>query len=223
MASWSFTGSSRSAGAAIGPDAVPCDVLREDGSTGEHYAAVALSPPGWTAGDRATAVLSLLPIGRSQARVGIVGRDGVQRRADVDLSLRTVLALDANVEVAVSPLGAWTRVRITAPVGGGGNPVRLRVTTMDAGLVSFAGSDGPALGVGQVNARRGRSEQGVFVPTAADGTALGAAGGSAWFFCQIAVGGGYVRREVLPLGPLLAEPRPSLNWEFTLAVEARDA
>jgi hypothetical protein len=223
LAGWTFSAASRTAGGAMGPDGVPCDILREDGSTGEHHAQVALAAPGWTAGDRATAVLSLLPVGRSQARVGLVGRDGVQRRVDVNVALRTVLALDADVEAAVSPVGAWTRVRITAPIGTGAAPVRLRVTAMEAGLASFPGGDGPALGVGQINARRGQREQGVFVPTGADGTALGAAGGSAWFFCPIAVGGGYVRRAVLPLGPLSAEPLPSLAWEFTLPVEARDA
>lgn len=61
------------------------------------------------------------------------------------------------------------------------------------------------------------------MPTDAQGLALGTAGGSAWFACPVALGGGHVRREVLPLGPANAVPLPGLSWEVTLPVEARDA
>ncbi|EPX84565.1 hypothetical protein ruthe_02110 [Rubellimicrobium thermophilum DSM 16684] len=223
LADWAATGATVTTGGAIGPDLVACDVLVEDASTGYHSVLRALTDPGWTANDRCTAVVSLLPIGRGGARVGIFGRDGTHRFATVDLGARTVTAVSSEIEAAVTPVGAWTRLCITAPVHSGSDPVRVRIAAMNGNETFYAGSGSAAIAVAQINARRGGREAGVFVPTRAEGTALGTAGGSAWFRCPIAVGGGHVLREVLPLGPATAEPRPSLAWEVAIPVEARDA
>jgi hypothetical protein len=223
LSGWTFAGASRGAGAAVGPDGVLYDALVEDEAAGEHRAWVTLADPGWGVDDSATAVVSLLPIGRSAARVTIVGRDNIHRNADVDLATRGIIGLSAGVSVSVSAHGDWSRVRLTAKAGFGATPMRLRIGARDGAGVSYTGSGAAALAIGQINVLRGDRSQAIFVPTRADGTALGAAGGSAWFRCPIAVGGGHVRREVLPLGALAAEPMPSLNWSFTLQVEARDA
>lgn len=219
---WAFTGASRAALAAAGPDAVACDALAETAGTGEHRAEVTLDAESWVEGDVCTAVLSLLGLARSGARAAIRGRDGVLRGATLDLATGELSAVDAGVTARSRPHRGWQRLQLTAPAGEGGETPRLRVGALDAGAAAYAGSDGAAaLALGQVNLRRGAS--GVFVPCDATGAALGAAGGSAWFFCEIGTGGGLVRRELLPLAALRASPRPGLNWEFEIETEARDA
>jgi hypothetical protein len=114
------------------------------------------------------------------------------------------------------------RVRLSAPVGAGAEAPRLRINAIAGGALGYGGTDGAAaVAIGQVNARRGAN--GVFVPCGPDGAALGAAGGSAWFACEIGAGGGLTRRELLPLAGLRAAPRPGLAWEIEIETEARDA
>lgn len=223
LGGWTETGIAIDAGAALGPDDVPCDVIAEDASTGKHRVQRQLAAAGWAAGDRAWATVSLLPLGRTLARIGFVGRDSAFRFVDVDLAARTIVGLSAGVEGAVAPFGPWTRVRLSAPVGAGSGAVRLRIAAQDGSSASYTGSGAPALAVAQVNARRGGLADAVWLPCAASGAALGTAGGSAWFRCPVAVGGGTVRRELLPLGPATADPRPSLAWEVSFPTEARDA
>jgi hypothetical protein len=223
IADWTLTGAAADSGAAIGPDQVPCDILVEDAAESEHRAQQALAEPGWAPGDRAAAVVSLLPIGRNEARIGLVGRDNTHRHVTVDLAARTITGLSGGVEATLAPLGAWTRGGLRARVGSGASAVRLRIGALASGAVSYVGSGTAAFGIGQVNARRGGFEACVFVPCGPTGAALGTAGGSAWFFCPIAVGGGVVRREVLPLARASTEPRPSLAWQIGFPVEARDA
>lgn len=223
LADWTFAGATRVAEAAQGPDDILYDVLAEDETTGEHRAWVFLSAAPWGADDSVTASVLLRPAGRTAARVTIVGRDDVHRSADINLNGPTVIAVDENVTAAVTARGDWTQVRLTTKAGFGETPMRLRIAARNGSGVSYAGSGASALAIAQVNVWRGARSQAVFVPTGANGRALGTAGGSAWFYCPIAVGGGHVRREVLPLAPLTATPLPSLNWEFQIPVEARDA
>ena len=223
LAGWAATGVSIDAAAAMGPDEVPCDAIVEDATTGEHRVQRQLDAAGWATGDRAWATVSLLPLGRTQARIGIVGRDATYRHATVDLVARSIAGLSSAVEAAVAPLGPWTRLRLSAPLGSGSGAVRLRIAALASGNESYGGSGLPALAVAQVNARRGGLAEAVFLPCAASGAALGTAGGSAWFRCPVAAGGGTVRRELLPLGPATADPRPSLAWEVSFPTEARDA
>lgn len=223
LAGWTLTGAARTAEGAIGPDEVACDLLTEDTGTGAHRAARPLAAAGWAAGDTCAATVSLLPLGRSMARVGIVGRDGTFRFLRVDLAAVAILSNSGCDWAEVAPHRGWVRVRLVAPVGSGSETPALRIAADNGSGTDYTGSGAAALAVAQVNARAGGREAAIFVPTRADGSALGTAGGSAWFRCPLAAGGGFVRREVLPLGPAQATPLPSLNWEVLMPVEARDA
>lgn len=223
LAAWTLLGATRLPEAAAGPDLALCDLLAETTATGEHRAEIALADPGWAATDPVCATVTLAAAGRTEARVALVGRNGAVHSATLDLASGSVTATSGAVLAVAEPAAGWTRLRLEAAAGAGSAAVRLRINALAAGAASYTGSGAAALAIGQVNARRGRLQEAVFVPTGVDGAALGAAGGSAWFRCPVAVGGGILRREVLPLGPLRAEPRPSLAWEITLQVEARDA
>lgn len=222
LSHWALTLATRQAAAAVGPDAVACDALAEAAGDGEHHAEVTLATGSWVAGDRCTAVVSLLPLLRGAARVAIGGRDGVLRGARLDLVSGEVRAVDGDVAVRAAPHRGWVRIALTAPVGTGAAPPRLRISPLAADALDYPGADGQAaVAIGQVNARRGENR--VFVPCGTDGAALGAAGGSVWFACEIATGGGLVRRELLPLTTPVPTPRAGLNWEYRFETEARDA
>lgn len=222
LAHWTLTRMTRLAAAAVGPDAVVCDALAETAETGEHRAEVALAPAGWADDDLCAAVVSILPRGRTEGRIAIRGRDGVLRGGRFDLATGALRDLAAGVALRAEPHRGWTRLRLVAPVGTGAEAPRLRVNALADGALSYAGTEAlEAFALGQIAARRGTNSH--FVPCGPAGAALGAAGGAAWFRCEIGTGGGLVRRELLPLGPLRATPLPGLAWEIELPTEARDA
>jgi hypothetical protein len=222
IADWTLTGATVTADGAVGPDEVLCDVLVENGATGAHAATRVLDTGGWVAGDSCTCVVSLAPLLRTSARIGIHGRDNVLRSADLDLSIGALSNLTSGVTATTKDMGSWTRLVLTAPVGSGATAVALKVAGLASGAASYAGGNAPALAVGQVNARRGGAKEGIFLPTASDGSALGTDGGTAWFWVPLALGGGITRRQALPLGALSADPQPSLAWIVSAPLVTRD-
>ena len=222
LADWTLTGCTVTADGAVGPDEVLCDVMAEDGTTGAHAATRVLDAGGWVDGDLCTCVVSLAPLLRTAARVGLLGLDNVLRSADVDLSSRALSNLTSGVTATAKDMGGWTRLVLTAPVGTGATPVALKVAGLASGAASYAGGNAAALGIGQVNARRGGAKEGIFLPCNALGKALGTAGGTAWFWVPLALGGGIVRRQALPLGPLVPDPLPSLAWNISVPLVTRD-
>jgi hypothetical protein len=225
LSGWTTLGATIQPGAAMGPDLVPCDVLAENGDNSVHYVQIVSNVSGWGSGERIFFTMTLAGLTRTAARISVIGRDNVTRAAIADLATGAVTAEHAEVTARGEPNLGWTRVIVSAPVGSGGFQLRARILALGPGLAqSYAGASAPALAIAQVNLRRALLPgAGLFLPTGTDGRARGAGGGTAWFFCQVALGGGIVRREVLPLGPATAEPLPSLAWSISLPVEARDA
>jgi hypothetical protein len=203
---------------------VLADVLVETVDAGPHEARRPLAAEAWAAGDRVVVAAALRGLGRSWARVGWTGRDGVDRWARVDLTTWAITTSHPEVAaVSVMRGAAFRRIEVTGPVGSGGATPEATVTAMSGpATLSYTGSGSDAIAVAEVQARRVTGAD-LWLPAAAGGTALGAAGGTAWFRADLAFGGGLRRVEARPLSPFEAEALPGLGWRVSCTVETRNA
>ncbi len=92
----------------------------------------------------------------------------------------------------------------------------------DGATSSYAGDGSSALAVCEVQARLVTGYD-LFVRSGAGGTALGAAGGSAWVLMPLAFGGGLRTVEARFEGPWHAEALPGLSWQVSARMEGRNA
>jgi hypothetical protein len=117
----------------------------------------------------------------------------------------------------------WWRVTITNSSGVGASVPILRIGALDAaGLQSYLGDITKGLDVCEMQARVPTGYD-LFVPSDALGNAMGANGGSAWFWMQVAVGGGLTLAETRFTGPYKAVAMSGLRWSVTAEVEVRNA
>jgi hypothetical protein len=222
LAGWALTGAAATTAAVLGPSAEPVDGLDEDGSTGAHQATRAA--PGVLTGQTAVVHVSLRAAARSRARVELTGRDGVARHATLDLAAGLIETASGVTEATLTSRGnGWWRLRFLAAVGSGASAAVLRIAAMDGAGETYAGTSAAALSLAEMQVRARVAERDLFLPAAADGTALGAAGGSAWFLADIATGGGLTRREARFTAMWQAKPMQGLNWQVRGALEVRDA
>ena len=219
---WTLDGASVVADYAVGPDISWPDKLREDSSTGQH--AIERAAEGAIEGDVVRITLSAGPAGRDGLRLGLVGCDGTWRWVDINTATGVVLGSSNAGSIAVERrIPGWWRIVASFATGAGAAIPKVRLATLDgAGAVSYRGNGSAGVKLAEVNTR---VETGfdLFLRTSGSGTALGAAGGSAWFRMPLAFGGGVKTIEARFLEMYGAAPSPSLGWTVQGSLEVRDA
>ena len=223
IAHWSRTNATLSAGAGLSPDLIPADRLIASAASGLHNATLAL-PDAAIDGVDLVAWATLQAAGVTQAKLVIIGRDGVYRGGEVDLTTGAVGSVDAGVGCVVKDRGngAW-RVELRANVGTGLIDPQVRIALMDgAGGLSWTGTGLTGVDVSETQVRV-VTGQDLFIPADADGKARGAAGGAAWFLMTLPVGGGWTRKEVRFAGMYNGVAGAGLTWRVEGEVMVRDA
>jgi len=222
LADWTFGGATLAANALVGPDGALADRIVETLATGVHQVVL----PGIAAPSGSTLVfhVTLKAAGRGWARVGYVTRDEQLWFVPVNLTTGAPGAVTGLFTASVESRGdGWWRVTLTGPAGVGAfDPVLWIGAQSDAVTNSYAGSGTAALSVCEICARVATGQD-QFLRTGADGRALGAAGGSAWFFVNLAFGGDLQLVEARFEGPFEAEASAGLNWEISGRLEVRNA
>lgn len=221
LTGWTGSAATLTAAAALGPGGQPVTAIAEDSATSGHLAALALGAEA-----TADAVLYLCAAlkanGRTAARLQFVSRANVARYVEVDLSAGTVTASAGVASPAIAARGdGWYRVSFLAAVDSGATAPSIAIHLMAPGL-SYAGDGSSGVLAGEVTLRIADGLDG-FLPTGADGLVQGAAGGSAWFATELALGGGITAVEARFTGPYSARPGSGLLWTVTARLEARDA
>lgn len=205
----------------VGPGGCLADKIVEEAVTSQHYWQRNLTGLAID-GIKITASASLRSSSRQYARVAIVGRDDVVRWATVHLTDGEITASSNAVATGKARENdSFYRVTITGDAGIGASTPRLRIQPMsDASTVSYLGDVGNGIYACEICAREGDDG---FLRTGANGNALGAAGGSAWFDFPIAVGNGLTYSECRFVGPYQARAGAGLLWTVTFALEVRNA
>lgn len=221
LSAWTATGALWQA-SGVGTGGQLVGRLTETGAGGEHR--LALDVPGLVGGATAQVTLVVRAAGRDLLRVGLIGRDGVQRAADIDLTSGLGVWSTGLSGLRVTPQASgWFRITLTAPVGSGASAVAVRVTLLSApGVTSYAGTPGLGVDLGEVNTRVPTGFD-LFVPTDAAGRALGAARGAAWALIPIWTGGLYAPRECRFEKMWTVQVLPGLNTRVTAPLEVRNA
>lgn len=221
LSGWSRLNATLVPDAVNGPSLQGAGKLVEDVFDGIHRTQLAL--PAVLDGETVILTVSLKAEGRTKARVGIVDRNGVLRSADADLSAGTLGNLSGLDASAIeSRGGGWWRVKVVAPADTGLAEPLARITLMNGGAVSYLGDGSSGIAICEQNVRK-LSGFDLFLPCSADGKALGAAGGTAWFEVPLAFGGGYRTVEARFEAPFNATPLSGLNWQVSTRLEVRDA
>lgn len=221
LAGWALTNATVTADAVVGHDGVLVDALVENGATGLHHAEYTITS-GVTNGQTVIARAVLKAGGRTAARLAVIGLDTAVRRADFDLSAMTVTSTSDATATIKDLGGGWRRCEVIAALGTGTTDPVVRLSAKDGSNVSYAGSGVAAFDVGGLQARV-QTGYDLYLPTDADGTAWGAAGGSAWFLMPLAVGGGVRVVEARMLTPFAATMMSGLHWQMQGEVEVRNA
>lgn len=224
LAAYTLSGATRSAGVAIAPDTVVAvDQIMETATTAVHRAQLALA-------GAATDNISVLcratikGVGRTKARFTLVDRASGVAQVDLDMTTGLLSGATGLVSSTVQDRGnGWFRVTIVALTGVGVATPIMRVNVQDAaGTQSYAGDITKGLALCEMQARLPTGYD-LFVPADASGNAMGANGGSAWFWMNIAAGGGFTLAETRFTGPYKAVSSSGLNWDVTAEVEVRNA
>lgn len=223
LAGWTLLSATVNTGAALSPDLVAVDRLKETTANTQHSASLNL--PG-AAFDNITlwACATINAAGRTKARVQLVDRAGAANFVDIDLTTGALSNATGLLTYTAQARGnGWWRVTITDNSGTGSAVPILRINALDAtGTLSYAGDVTKGLDICELQARIATGYD-LFVPAAADGTGLGANGGSAWFFTSIAAGGGLTWAEARFTGPYKAPAQPGLIRIVSAEVEVRNA
>jgi hypothetical protein len=223
LTGWTALGMSVAEGGALGADAVACPLVTVTATTGEHRLRRTLAPWGWGAGSACAVVLTVRTSGVARLRIGVRGRDETLRGAQIDPVAGTILSANSGVWASASEHRGRLRLRLSVPVGSGAASPLAHVAALDgSGNATFLGDGVATIELSQFVWRPDDGAR-VFLPTAGDGRALGAAEGAAWWFCPILSGHRYVSREVQAAGPPEAQPQMGLNWRVQLPVLVRDA
>jgi hypothetical protein len=215
------TGAAWVYGIALTASGVLAGRIVETAETGPHM----LEPVASIAPDRdeTRLTVSLRAAGRSQARVGLVGRDGTLRRIEIDLDTGAVSGVSGVAAWAATPRGSgWWRIVLTTPVGTGGTTPRVRLQTLADGATNFPGDPSRGIDAAELNLRPSGAT-GLYLPTDAQGRARGAAGGPAWALIPLWTGGDYALFEARFEGMWRVEILPGLNTQVTAPLEVRHA
>lgn len=218
-----LTNVTKSTGGGISPDGLAIDRILETATTAVHR--LTRSDVDFAL-DGANLMFSatIKTVGRTLGRLDITDRNGVSLYSEFDLAAGTLGAQSGLISRAIKDRGnGWYRVTISANIGVGVSTPSVIVRLRDGtGALSYLGDSTKGFDVCETQVRFSTGND-LFLPTDTDGTVLGAAGGSAWFFTNIATGGGLVNAEARFTGPYKAVAKAALNWIVTGEVEVRNA
>lgn len=223
LAAWTLSGLTLSADTGLGPDNALPDQLTETATTALHQVSLALPAAAFDA-TQLLARVTVKDLGRTKLRWGFVDRAGAFVGADINLTTDTVTTTYGGAVVTLEDRdGGWLRITVTGSTGTGtGDPtLRLRCIA-DDGSTTYLGDTAAKLRVCEVQARLVTGFD-LFVRAGADGAAQGAAGGSAWVWMKMPVGGGFDWRECRFNGPYSARGGKGLTWDVTAEVTVRNA
>jgi hypothetical protein len=226
LAAWTFFNVSRTASAVAGPETgVLADTIVENTANSEHRANFTL---GDFAPENRVMVLqaTMRAAGRPRARLAVLRRNNSGASATIDLTTGLITTA-TNLEgaaIVTNRGGGWWRVRIEVNMLTGPTAPQMRVFLVtETGLASYAGDGVSGISVCEVSARVKSNTGDLHLRTDSTGRALGAAGGTAWFFNTVALGGGTTRAEMRFSSPWRVETLPGYNWLVTAPVEIRNA
>jgi hypothetical protein len=222
LSGWNLTNTTRSAGVALSPDGIAVDRILETVASGVHRIGDTLTG---AAIDDTVVVCSatIKGVDRTEARVALVDRASTTLSVDIDLTTGVLSGPSGLLSYSASDRGGgWWRVIITANTGTGAASPIMRVSAKAGGLINYAGDIAKGLDICEVQARL-MTGYDLFLPTDANGKALGSDGGSAWFYMPIASGGGLLTAEARFTGPYKVSTLPALRRVVTAEVEVRNA
>lgn len=221
LAHWTGQNASWQAGEALTPSGVLVGRLLETAATGAHYLGPSL--PGAANGATVRMTVSIRAAGRTGARVGVLGRDAVLRRLNIDLTDGAVSAVSGVQSWTVTERGnGWWRLSLLVEVGSGGQVAQARVYTLDGATADFAGNPLLGLDVAECNVRVPDGFD-LYLPTDSGGRARGAGAGGAWSVIPLWTGGNYAPVEARFTGMFSVRVLPGLHAEVSAPVEVRHA
>lgn len=222
LSSWAAAGAAWIAGTGLGASGQLTGRIVETGVGGEHGLSRPIS--GLPDASEAHIVASLRAAGRNIARVGLSGRDGTVRAADINILTGATVWTSAGITVRVTEQAeGWWRAELRAQVGSGLSQPALRISLLAApGMTSYAGDGISGADVSQINLRQPGSSN-LYLPTDATGRARGAAGGAAWALIPVFTGGPLKPVECRFEAPFSVEVRPGLHTHVTGQLEVRHA
>lgn len=223
LTGWALTNATAVQDGVVGPAGQLADKISATAVAGSHHATRSLTGAGF---DNQTLVVTAtlraggLPVGR----LGYTDRAGVLRYADVTLATGAVAGQSGLTSAAVTDRGnGWWRVTLTGSTGAGAGVPQARVGALAvAGVPSFNGDGSSGIYACEKMARL-QTGNDLFLMTDAQGYALGAAGGTAWFQCPLAFGGGLTTVEARFDVTWSAEAYEGLYWGVSGRVEVRNA
>lgn len=224
IAGWGVANTTIQLAQSLAPDLVAADRLVETAADGMHFAEKVLADAAVNDLPLALTV-TLRAAGRSRARLMLVDRAGAQHAVNADLTAGTILGTNgAPLAMSIKDRGdGWYRLALQASTGVGAGQPAMRIGLLGpASEVSYAGTAGLGCDVCEVQARV-RTGFDLFCPCDADGMALGAAGGSAWFRVPLATGGGLTTGEAKFAAMWEAQAAAGLKWQVTGQMEVRNA
>ena len=211
LAAWSLTGAARVAAAQVAPDEVIADLLVESAASSAHRVDLDVAT-GLLPNSQVVFRATLKAVGRSRARLAFYDFAGAAHYANINLSTGVITLSSDLVSASIEDRGnGWWRVTIVAATGAGVVTPNCRVHMLDGAEASTYLGDGVSgIAVCEIGARLATGFD-LHLRTNAAGLALGAAGGSAWVFLPIAVGGGFKYVEGRFNGPFKAQAGAGLN------------
>lgn len=218
-----LTNVTKSTGAGISPDGLAIDRVLETAINATHRV-IRFDADFAVDGANLQFCATIKAAGRTLGRLDVTDRNGVSLYSEFDLGTGTLGSQSGLISRAIADRGnGWYRVTILANIGIGASTPSVVVRLRDgAGASTYLGDIAKGFDVCETQVRFLTGND-LFLPTDTDGTVLGAAGGSAWFFTDIATGGGLVNAEARFTGPYKAVAKSGLNWIVTGEVEVRNA
>lgn len=223
LTGWALTNATTVQDGVVGPAGQLADKLRATADSGAHHATRSLTGAG-VDNQMLVITATLRAAGLPVGRLGYTDRAGVLRYADVTLASGAVAGQSGLTSATVTDRGnGWWRVTLTGSTGAGAAVPEMRLGTLAvAGVASFAGDASSGLYASEKMARL-QTGTDLFLMTDAQGYALGAAGGTAWFLTPLAFGGGWRDAEVRFDGGWQADVGQGLRWNVKGKLEVRNA
>lgn len=223
IAVWALANTTRSIGAAVSPEGIVVDRALEAAATAVHRVSYSLTGAN-TDNLQVQCRATIKAAGRTNVRLFLLDRAGTAASVDIDLTTGALSNLTGLTSCTVQDRGnGWWRVTWVASTGTGASVPIMRFGLMQpAGTVSYLGDITKGIDICEVQARIVTGYD-LFVPSDANGLALGADGGAAWFWTYISVGGGLSLVEARFTGPYKAAATPGLNRIITAELEVRNA
>ena len=218
---WGLTNVTTLAAVAVSPETVLVDRIMETVTTAGHFVGKALPDAAF---DNIAVLLrtTLRSAGRPNVRLSLIDRAAGEPRVDVNLATGAVTAAVNVASYSVEDRGGgWWRISLICNTAAGiGTPV-IRIRLLDAGSgAAYAGDVTKGIEVCEVQARIPTGYD-LFVPADANGLAIGADGGSSWFFVPVPTDAGLVLKEARFTAMFNEDIRPGLNRVISGELEVR--